>query len=937
LFRAGKVEQALKEYQRILELKADDLETRRIIGDLLIRLNRTSEAITQFVWIADYYLKEGFFPRATAMYKRITQLDPQNESISFKLADLYSKQGLVQDAKQIYLELAEEYKRQNSQKKALNVYKKILEFDRTNIKMRLVLANGYFKENMREEAVNEFLAAAEIHLKKREFAQAEELLLDTYNKIKNLRVFEKLIACYIAQGKESNSIQLLRDLGEDIYKHVNLLKMLGELYFKNNQIEEAEKIFMQIAKLDSSETEVIMKLGKVYLQREEYDKAFQLFLPTVDNYISENKYDEANSLLRFIITSNNTYLPALNKLADIFKLTGKTNSLIALYESLIPIYETNNMDNELRFVLQQLIDISDAPFAYQEQLSKLNAPASEEDRDRRQEREFIAFQMRNVDLALKTRDFVKAVEMLQNAQNAFPRNLEIRLKLFDVCQLANDTEGLLNEGIEILRLYKEENRDEEYKSLLDKLTRLKPNDERLLDLSGHEKTNIEIDFDHDELMEQINELKHPGGMPEPELPAREAEEEDVFVLTGEDSVQIHGEPAYQKGLSSHLAELDFYISEGYFDNAEEIVVRLQKDYPESRELASRLSRIQKARQNKPEAVSPAVFTPASAAMETLEIEPSIAEETGMQQQFEDSRAAIDLPDLRFEPAFKETPAKSSSDLGMDFEIEMEGLGGNAEEPIPDVPELAVDREELVQSPSVAPRDKPSDSGSLGSSADFLNLDNILNLDESEPLTESPFKDIDEHDLAMESAEDLLRDDEMFAEESYWDLAQPAMDELAAIKAWTGEVQKQRTSTIEKNMMEIFREFKKGVDEKIGSEDYDTRYNLGIAYKEMGLVEEAIHEFLISAKHPLKFFDSAGLLGICFRDKGMLEEAIGWFEKALESPDRRTEEYKAVKYELIVTSRMRDDFPYAKKLAREIIQDDPNYRNIREIYEEIKNL
>ena len=113
------------------------------------------------------------------------------------------------------------------------------------------------------------------------------------------------------------------------------------------------------------------------------------------------------------------------------------------------------------------------------------------------------------------------------------------------------------------------------------------------------------------------------------------------------------------------------------------------------------------------------------------------------------------------------------------------------------------------------------------------------------------------------------------------------------------------------MMEIFQAFQKGVDEKIGQEDFDTRYNLGIAYKEMGLIEEAIHEFLIAAKHPLKFFDAAGLLGICFRDQGMFEESINWFERALESHDRKEDDYKAVKYELILTARLKEDYLYAK--------------------------
>ena len=88
LFKQGKVEAAIKEYQKIIDAKPDDLEVRRIIGDLHLKLNKLPEAFRQFEWISDFYLKEGFFTKAIAMYKRITRLDPQNEGISFKLADL---------------------------------------------------------------------------------------------------------------------------------------------------------------------------------------------------------------------------------------------------------------------------------------------------------------------------------------------------------------------------------------------------------------------------------------------------------------------------------------------------------------------------------------------------------------------------------------------------------------------------------------------------------------------------------------------------------------------------------------------------------------------------------------------------------------------------------------------------------------------------------
>ncbi|HNX97915.1 MAG TPA: tetratricopeptide repeat protein, partial [Candidatus Aminicenantes bacterium] len=217
------------------------------------------------------------------------------------------------------------------------------------------------------------------------------------------------------------------------------------------------------------------------------------------------------------------------------------------------------------------------------------------------------------------------------------------------------------------------------------------------------------------------------------------------------------------------------------------------------------------------------------------------------------------------------------------------------------------------------------------------LDQLLSPgDEKGTSGDLPFGDISGQEILLESEEDYLKGEGLLIDEDrFFDLERLVPEELAAIQSWVDELEKQRTSTIEKNMMEIFREFKKGVDEKIGREDYDTRYNLGIAYKEMGLIEEAIHEFLISAKHPLKVFDSAGLLGICFRDKGMLDEAINWFEKALGTPDRKEEEYKAVKYELVLTARLKEDFPYAMKLASDILKQDPTYRNIREISDEMK--
>jgi len=379
LFRQSKNDAALKEYKKVLAIKPDDMEVRRIIGDIELRLKNSKGAIEQFEWMADHYLNEGFFTKAIAMYKRITRLDAGYEKAFFRLAELYTRQGLIIEAKQIYLEMADNFKRNKDQKRSLDMYKKILEFDRKNIKMRLILAENYFRENLENEAINEYIIASDILLSKKDFKKVEEILLPIIKKTKSTKLTEKIIFAYAAEGQDEKAIDLLKDFGSELFKNINLLKLLGELYFKKNMIDEAEKMFKKVTEVDPNETEILLKLGKVYLQREEYDKTFELFLPIIDKKLKDGKIEEATGLLRIIIASNNFYLPALKKLASIFRAQGDKHSLIPLNESLIPIYEERDMTEELKEVLEELIRISDSPFNYEEKLAGLGKKRVEGD------------------------------------------------------------------------------------------------------------------------------------------------------------------------------------------------------------------------------------------------------------------------------------------------------------------------------------------------------------------------------------------------------------------------------------------------------------------------------------------------------------------------------------------------------------------------------
>jgi pilus assembly protein FimV len=127
--------------------------------------------------------------------------------------------------------------------------------------------------------------------------------------------------------------------------------------------------------------------------------------------------------------------------------------------------------------------------------------------------------------------------------------------------------------------------------------------------------------------------------------------------------------------------------------------------------------------------------------------------------------------------------------------------------------------------------------------------------------------------------------------------------------------------------EIFREFKKGVEQQLSPEDYETHYNLGIAYKEMALVDEAIGEFQRAAKSPQHAVECCSMLGLCFLEKGLPQLAIKWYRKGLESPGLREEDRLGLLYDLAdvyLGVGERDD---AYRTFLEIYGSDANFRDI----------
>ncbi len=140
----------------------------------------------------------------------------------------------------------------------------------------------------------------------------------------------------------------------------------------------------------------------------------------------------------------------------------------------------------------------------------------------------------------------------------------------------------------------------------------------------------------------------------------------------------------------------------------------------------------------------------------------------------------------------------------------------------------------------------------------------------------------------------------------------------------------RSDAFEDKLLEdVFQEFKKGVEEQLNKEDYETHYNLGIAYKEMGMLDEALGEFELASHDPGRLLDCASMKGLCYIEKGEYGTAIITLKKGLEAEGREPDEYLGLKYDLATAYELNEDIPSAQSVVEEITKADAGFRDVKE--------
>ena len=126
--------------------------------------------------------------------------------------------------------------------------------------------------------------------------------------------------------------------------------------------------------------------------------------------------------------------------------------------------------------------------------------------------------------------------------------------------------------------------------------------------------------------------------------------------------------------------------------------------------------------------------------------------------------------------------------------------------------------------------------------------------------------------------------------------------------------------------QIIAGFKEKSREQIPDEDYESHFNLGIAYKEMDLFDDAIEAFERALSDPERQVDCHMNIGLCHMATGRAREAADVFEQGLSIEGLGREERLGLQYELACALEAAGEPDLAAGLFRKIVNTDENYRD-----------
>jgi tetratricopeptide (TPR) repeat protein len=974
----GKLQNAINEYDKILKADPKDLTVLNTVGDLYARLGQNDNAIQCFKSVGDAYAGQGFTVKAIAMYKKLTKLKPSVEAV-LRLAELYTQQGLFNDSRAQYLQVAEEFLRAGELNQAVRIFQKTLEMDPENVAMRTRLAEVYVRLGKKTEAWEIFSTAAESLRARGSMGAAGEIIqrmlaLDPTNS--NALLLRGRLA--YDSGNIASAVRDLESVA-DLDNHPDGLHTLFQAYLRTGRLTDAGTLASKLASVHNDVT-AATAYAEALVEAGRFEDALQIYQDYSDRLLAADAPKVLDSL-HGIIGHVRENPEALENLLALLQKAGDQSHLTEVYELLGHAYVQFGELEKARdyyFKLTQLEPQNQLHARnYQQMVQRLGTPGPgenlitvEEGANLVEELEATApflEQRHPDDVALAVRAALtdaelflsynmpaKALDPLQSALPKAPRDLRLNQRLAAL----HTRLGQFREAAVCARTLEEIYSEASYPEEATRYAELAGRyEERAAHAEAHPEPIVEAVVETstaeepaaEQAAQAVEEFTVPIETPEftadTAAPAPAAPKRSGLFWHAPLSVSAtpaHEPSAPRKTHMEPIAETEIDLSQEWesatLEEPEAVAPEKTASAPKSK--SARNVQDPETREAIKETTDEVRFylkhsmvDQAETALDKLErLKADRATLSAVRAQIEAAKAAA-------AETADEISAESEADIE---EIEIEDTAEiQASIPQISLPHVApaASRPTISQhAPQSKTASELEDVGGLG---DFVadlesslgdgflgapaaggkeGLSPAISRAPAVPGTRKPAGIPAHSSGAAAAAAPALEPQAPFAVSAQSAAAGPAADAEAGV-----------------DLSDMFTDLKRELDEDtaVSAEDPETHYNLGVAFREMGLLDEAISELqkvCQAVEHGHSFahkIQAYTWLAQCFLDKGVPEVAIRWYESALKLPGLDADTAMALHYELGSSQEAAQNKPAALKHFMQVYGSNIDYRDVAE--------
>jgi tetratricopeptide (TPR) repeat protein len=828
----GKLQSAIKAYNKLLEENPDDHSLMNSLGDLHLRTGQSHEAVPFFQKSAETLEKQGFRSKAIAILRKAFRQAPSNAQIVESLAKMLKEEGLLADAKSILLDLAKNRRQLGENEAAKKLYRRVLELDPNHIQVYLRISEIAAEEGNIEEECSSYCAVARHLAKSARYEEAIDIIEEAYKSAPQNKELS-LVLCDLLHkvGDADRANKILSSLAETHPNDLEVLVSLAELASEAGELDEADKLYLKAAAIDAKNEKVILLGSGIEIMRKDFNKAVVHLTPLVQKILEGESGGQVINILEEIRNRDPKNIKALNSLKTIYTYLKEKASIIRVLEQLSEAYETVGDFKSAIEVTEHLQGLEPESLTHKNRLEKLysmsegsavfddQAVPSEpldlpetmdvdledfEDEDEDKTDPAINRKVLEADVFLRYGLTQKALDRLLEAQDISKNDAKIHQKIAEVHIEEENYAEAKAELEKAIAIYEQKGKSD----LADDAR------QRIEDIESGATESPDLII-NDEGIDDGLDMDLVGKKPEPEKKEAETKSKGSWVPSTDP-------------LQGKIAEAEYYLEQNFISAAHHLISSLKEQNPQHPDIIRLSDILQQNMQSE---------------LDIAEVEKDLDNffsplESSTQEMIQESPGAIPVPKSEVE----QKPA-----------------------PAPEKPKAKPKPE-----PKPEPKKKPAPEPALPSEPE----EGFIQVPAEDATIVRPVPD-----LAASAEQTIPTDDEGSA--FLADIMEDLEEDLYAVRETAEKRLKAMEGTQIVNTERIMTHLsEEHLAAEALKEDAEKHFEMGVAYLETGLYEDAITDFQIAANDPIYYQRACLKLGICFLSKGMDDTAIDWLQKGI---------------------------------------------------------